>query len=120
MAIREGILYQGTIDLAVTGVIPDDQNTQGFNKFKKEGKLIMQLTSDDVSTSVTWSLEISADGENWDVAREAGDDVTGTLVKDEPYVEVFYVCDSLYFRISIDVSGNPTGNVSYILKDANR
>lgn len=120
MGFRDDLLYEGTIDLEVTGVIPDAVRTMGFNKFKKDGMLIMQLTSDDISTSVTWSLEVSADGTNWDVARESGTDITGTLVIDEPYVEAIDGLHGLYFRISIDVSGAPTGNVSYILKDANR
>jgi hypothetical protein len=123
MGIKDGTIYRGTIDIENSTIIPQatvkHSATDSYNSFKWGGKIAMQLLSDDLSANVTWSLEVSLDGDNWDVAREGGTDVTGEVVKDEPYVEVFEALAGLYYRISLTVAAQ-TGTIEYILKDVRR
>lgn len=95
----------GSIDLSVTRVIemisPLDSN------------FAIQLLSSDVSATTTFSLDVSLDGTNWDVAEEAGADITDTLVQSETKVKIIETANRIYFRINF--AGTTTGTVNYII-----
>lgn len=95
----------GSIDLGVSRVI-------GLIS-PLDGNFAIQMLSSDISASTTFSLEVSLDGTNWDVAQEAGTDITDTLVQSETKVKIVETADKLYFRVIF--AGATTGNVSYVI-----
>lgn len=113
--------YKGTVDVAVDTIIPqltlrNGTLADGYVEADKAEKFTFQLFSDDISESVTWTLQVSLDGTNWATAKDSSDtDITGTLVVDTATVESFYVPRRVLCRISLTVVAQ-TGNVSYIIK----
>src|SRR5690554_5681030 len=113
--------YKGSIDIAVDTIIPqltlkNGTLVDGLIESDKAEKFTFQLFSDDISDSLTWTLQVSLDGTNWATAKDSSDtDITGTLVVDTATVESFYVSRRVLCRISLAVT-TETGNVSYIIK----
>jgi hypothetical protein len=95
----------GSIDLSesriIGGVVPS------------RGRFSIQMLSENLSETTTFGLEISADGDNWDVAEEAGTDVTDTLVDDTTKVVSFESDPGMYWQIKF--AGSTTGDVAYII-----
>jgi len=113
--------YKGSIDIAVDTIIPqltlkNGTLVDGLIESDKAEKFTFQLFSDDISDSLTWTLQVSLDGTNWATAKDSSDtDITGTLVVDTATVESFYVPRRVLCRISL-ARTTETGNVSYIIK----
>jgi hypothetical protein len=113
--------YKGSIDIGVDTIIPqltlrNGTLADGYVEADKAEKFTFQLFSDDISDSVTWTLQVSLDGTNWATAKDSSDtDITGTLVKDTATVESFYVPRRVLCRISLTRT-TETGNVAYIIK----
>lgn len=95
----------GSIDLGVSRVI-------GLIS-PLDGNFAIQMLSSDISASTTFSLEVSLDKTNWDVAEEAGSEITDTLVQSETKVKIIESADQLYFRVKFD--GASTGTVNYVI-----
>jgi len=116
--------FKGTIDIENNTVAPVFSEVDGtytsFNFYvDRAGDIAVQLFSDDIDASVAWTLQISLDGTNWATAVDSsGTDVTGTLVVDVPYVNIFRMQRYVLCRVSFTVT-TETGNIAYIFRNDN-
>lgn len=114
--------FKGVIDIesnSTAPVLTDNAGniTASYFKFDRGGSVAIQLSSDDISASVDWALEISLDGINWAAALDNNDTaITGTLVVDTPFVSPYRAQSDVYVRVNFTVT-TETGNVSYIFKN---
>lgn len=110
--------YAGTIDIEEVTVIP----AMGHNKFENN-KVNIMLSSDDLSASVTWTLQISNNAEAetpiWADAYSGTDLITGTIEADTPVARVIEGMKGLFYRVSLTVAAQ-TGNITYSIKNENR
>jgi hypothetical protein len=116
--------YVGTIDIETATIVPQftlrtGALDDGYFRTDKGESFSFQLFSDDISASLTWTLQYSLDGTNWATAKDSSDtDITGTLVADTATIQSVYAPRYVYFRVSLAVT-TETGNVSYIVRPGN-
>lgn len=113
--------YNGTVDIENDTIIPqltlrNGTTSDGYYRVDKAENFSFSLFSDDISDSITWTLQVSLDGTNWATAKDSSDtDITGTLVVDTLTFESVYVPRYVQVRISLSVT-TETGNVSYVIR----
>lgn len=76
------------------------------------GIITIQLLSTNLSAGTTFSVQTSLDKTNWDIIQVAGEDYSGSLADDVPFVQSFNLGPSIYFKVVFD--GVTTGTVAYI------
>lgn len=93
----------GTIDLEVTREI--------VTVIPSSGIFSIDMFSDDISDTTTFTIELSVGGTVYDVAEEAGSYISDTLVVDEgKYVAITGKPGDF---VKVNFAGVTTGNVSY-------
>ena len=93
----------GTINLAVTREI--------VTVIPSSGIFSIDMFSDDISATTTFTIELSVGGTVYDVAQESGSDISDTLVVDEgKYVAITGKPGD---KIKVNFAGATTGSVSY-------
>lgn len=95
----------GSINLGTTRVIKGVVPLNGL--------FSVQLLSANLSGNTTFNLQFSNDGENWANAKEAGTDITDTLVQATVNFNSFSGVPGTRFQILF--AGVTTGTVNYIL-----
>jgi hypothetical protein len=98
----------GSIDLAAALIIPTEGYAGG-----SASVITAQMKSTDLSANTEYSLEVSGDTVDWDIAEFNGDDITETLVSGVAKVRSFEVDPKIYWRISF--ASGATGTVAYKL-----
>lgn len=98
-------MKSGSINLAtvryIRGIVP------------LNGLFAVQLLCENLSGNTTFNLQFSNDKENWANAKEAGTDISGTLVDDTVNFNAFSGVPRTYYQILF--AGATTGTVEYVL-----
>lgn len=97
----------GTIDLSSVREIPA-QRANG-------GTMAFQLLSTDLSASTDFDLRVSIDGTNWDIATDAGTDVTDSLTANDVKIMQVELVSGIFYKVVF--GGTTTGNVTYKIID---
>ena len=96
-------LTSSSIDLEVTREI--------VATFPLDGLFSIDMLSDDISATTTFSVYGSVGGTNYDVLQDSGSDITDTLVVDE--TKYLAVAGRPGDKVKIVFAGATTGNVTY-------
>ena len=100
MAKKSGSIVLGTTRV-IQGVVPSN------------GSFSVQLLCTNLSAETTFNLELSCDKTNWDIAQEAGTDISDTIVDDVVKVKSFEADPGMYWQIKF--AGVTTGTVAYVI-----
>lgn len=94
---------EGTIDLSEVREI-------GFIS-RQKGSFTVELFSANLSGDTVFTLQHSVTGDHFDVAQDAGEDISETLVDDTAFVKSYEVDPAVHFKIVFE--GLTTGDVDY-------